>query len=191
MTVAPVCPALNSAAASPAATGSAATRIDAPRLAPQRRRRRLGHRRSTSGASMTRTSSRDRRPGAGCELARRIARPRGPTSIDAADRSDAQRREGAVDDAARAHDRRPSRRRLSRSCRECTHGAGQHRRWSCVASLRRPPAPGARGSSRSSRTRGAAASARGNAGTRRGPSASARRACGASACASWSVFVLD
>ena len=44
ITVAPVCPALNSAAASPRATASAATLIDAPRLAPQRRRRRLVHR---------------------------------------------------------------------------------------------------------------------------------------------------
>ena len=179
ITVAPVWPALKSAAASPARHGIGGHLDRRGRLPPERRGGRLGHL-----DRVVRVDDAEPRcaVGAGVPIALRPrARAVGPTSSDA-EIEVPRRRERAVDDVARAP--------------IAAHGVDRdpdHRKSvnARPLSLRPPPAPVGRGSSRSSRRRDAAAwlvAVRALAEAHR---PSARRACGAWPSASWSVVVSD
>ena len=170
MTVAPVCPALKSAAASPRATRSAATLIEA-----------LGFRRSAAaGASAMSTTA----------LASTIRTCRGDSAalvplqfgvqpLGGSHKGDAKlevprRREGTLDDVPRRLVASHARRRQSKSCWRFCRVQAAFRGSSGPLELfepilPRPPSPVVRGNSRNSRTRGAAAWARGSEGIRRGP----------------------
>ena len=190
-TDAPVCPALTTAAAARSRTSSVATRIDARGLRRSAERRRLVHRRRRRAPSTTWTSS---APASACRVSSAAIASGRPTRSRHA--RVPRRRQRPVHDRAPGRDRRPWRpRRFAAAGGRVAHDGPRDEAVRRARGQRpTPPRPrgpvvGCRG--RSTRTRGAAPSARRTAGRPRPWWPAARRACAACGRGSWSVVVLD